>query len=89
MSILLNYAQVFGRVERPLQSLGAGVDVVVDVAPVRHERRHVQVFGEGDERRDLFVESVGMFETLQLMKTFVKHHQSSNHSTPSMEKANH
>lgn len=58
------HVQVFRGVERPLQPLGSGVDVVVDVAPVRHERRHVEVLGEGDERRDLLVESVGMFETL-------------------------
>lgn len=42
-----------------------GRQVVVDVAPVRHERRHVKVLGERDERRDLLVQTVGMFETLQ------------------------
>lgn len=39
--------------------------VVVNVVPlVRHEGAHVKIFRKGYKRRDLLVESVGMFETL-------------------------
>lgn len=50
--------------EPPIGPIRRRIDVVVDVTTVRHERAHVQIFREGDECRDLFMESIGMFEAL-------------------------
>ncbi len=39
--------------------------IVVNVVPlVRHEGAHVKIFWKGDKRRDLLMESIGMFKTL-------------------------
>jgi len=42
--------------------------IVISVASVRHERRHVELFGKRNERRDLFVLYTGVLESLE-MKT--------------------
>lgn len=62
---------VFRGNERTVQSIRGHIDVVIDVSPMRHERAHVEVFWKGDERRDLLVESIGMFKALLRKVNFV------------------